>query len=59
MHNCLPCERNLVGIHNSAKRVSEGRRAPKAGWGWASSGRRHKLERKGERDDRLIYSKSG
>lgn len=47
------------GIHNSAKRVLEGRRAPKARWGWAPSGGSHKLERKGERDDRLIYSKSG
>lgn len=33
-----------------------GKTAPKAGWGWAFAGRSPKLERKGEKDDRLIYS---
>lgn len=33
-----------------------GKMKPKARWGWASAGRSPKLERKGEKDDRLIYS---
>lgn len=40
----------LVRIHNSANRVLERRRVPKAGWGWAQRGGNHRLERKGERE---------
>lgn len=48
--NCFFMLAKLVRIHNSANRVLERRRVPKAGWGWAQRGGNHRLERKGERE---------
>lgn len=57
MPDLLLCEQKK----KNKKNLSEfwrgrGKTAPKAGWGWVFAGRSPKLERKGEKDDWLIYS---